>query len=158
MYMIAQSRISVILVTWLTGTATMAAAWPTPGMACGCAAKAPVQYLAPAGCCCCGTDRVGGQQPCCRSGSAVQDSCHTSEPRAEAGPCRCSAPMPEPSPPVAPARPAAEFDDFGPPTLSPAIAFGSVLPPAGHRLFGPFTTQVPAPPIDLTLSLSRLTC
>ncbi|HKB06455.1 MAG TPA: hypothetical protein VKD90_29945 [Gemmataceae bacterium] len=57
-----------------------------------------------------------------------------------------------------PPRPAGDLDELAPLALLTVDAPGSALPPAGHPAFGPLTYLAPTPLIDLTLSLSRLTC
>jgi hypothetical protein len=145
--MILRSGIGLALVTWVTAAATLMAAWRTPGPACACAAPS----AAPRACCCSAPDGQSG----CPKAAAHKSCCqHQSPARTTTGQCGCAAAGPEA--PAAPPRPAADLDELSPLALPPAL--DPALPPAGHPAFGSLALPAPAPPIDLTLSLSRLTC
>jgi hypothetical protein len=143
-YMTLRSGIGLALVAWVTAAATLMAAWRTPGPACACATPAAAHRA-----CCCSAPgpKAEAHKSCCP---------HQAPARAQTGQCGC--PTAGSEPPAVPPRPAADLDELSPFAGLPAEVPDLPLPPAGHPAFGSLAPPEPAPPIDLTLSLARLTC
>jgi hypothetical protein len=149
--MMIRSGIGLALVTWVTAAATLLAAWRTPGPACACTAPAAVQRA-----CCCSAPAQNAEA-CCPKATTAKSCCpHHAPAQTQTGRCGCSTAGHEA--PAVPPRPAADLDELGPFTGLPVEVPDLALPPAGHPAFGSLALPAPAPPIDLTLSLSRLTC
>src|SRR5829696_1021827 len=143
-----RSGLGLVLVTWVTAAATLTAAWRTPGPHCACAAPAAVHPT-----CCCSAPKA---ESCCAKATAHKSCCHPAPAPTQAGRCGCSAPAP--GAPAVPPRPAGDLDELGPLAVASLDAPGSALPHAGHPAYGSLAHPAPPPPIDLTVSLSRLTC
>ena len=90
--------------------------------------------------------------------AAAHKSCCQQQLPAPTPPGRCGCSANAPDAPAVPPRPAADVDELAPLAFLPVEAPGSAVPPAGHPVFGSLAHPAPAPPIDLTISLSRLTC
>jgi hypothetical protein len=149
-YMMMRSGIGLALVTWVTAAATLSAAWRTPGPGCACAAPAATARTT----CCCSLPKAESSCPMAAAGKSCCQ--HQSPAPSRPGGCGCSTAGSDA--PAVPPRPAADGDHLGPHAILALDAPGSALPPAGHPAFGSLAHPAPAPPIDLTLSLSRLTC
>jgi hypothetical protein len=90
--------------------------------------------------------------------AAAHKSCCQKHLPAQTQPGRCGCSASSPDAPAVPPRPAADLDELAPLAIVTADLPGFALPPAGHPVYGSLAHPAPAPPIDLTISLSRLTC
>jgi hypothetical protein len=154
MSMAGRSRNGFRLVSLVAAAATLLAAWLPPGQACACGPVTPINTTvtaaAPAFCPCCGTRPAADQarRPCC---PAPANS-------APATGCACSARSRPANPePAVPPRPTAGDDH--------PVLFAAVFAPPAHGVApaGPPAAELAIhaagpPPIDLIISLSRLTC
>lgn len=161
MGMAQRPRICSRVVILVAVAATLLATWLPPARACACvpATAAAVQggpgaVAAPAGSCLCCRHRPADEadfRSCCRAHD-------TAEPGAN-GSCGCNtSARPDNPEPAVPPRPS-DTDEGGSPTAADAApAYGLLRPPPDGRAAEVVLRRHGLPPIDLVISLSRLTC
>jgi hypothetical protein len=158
MSMARRSHFGFRFISLLAAAATLLAAWLPPGRACACGSVSPnnttaaaITESAPA-CPCCGKRPDEAPRPCCPPPTRPGKPAPSTE-------CDCG-PLSGPanSEPTAPPRPAGSDDGsvvtaapFAPPASWIAVPIGPLTAEVAVHVAGP-------PPIDLVISLSRLTC
>ena len=159
MSMAGRPGIGSRLVILVAVAATLLAAWLPPGWACACSPTVAAGVTEPA-------SEPATTCPCCRHLPADdhdrRSCCATHEPAGdEAGPrdCGCGAPArPDSSPPAAPPRPA-DSDEAGNPTAADVVAdAGYGRPPVTTPAVEAARGRAGPPPVDLIISLLRITC
>jgi hypothetical protein len=139
---------------------TLLATWLPPARACACesATTAAVHggtgaTAAPADSCpCCCNQPDDAIPPCCRAH-------HPAATRDGSGSCGCASPaQPDDAPPAAPPR-SVDPDEVGSPTAADiGTVPASPRPPAATPAVEAARGRAGPPPVDLIISLSRLTC
>ena len=171
MSMVGRSRTGSHLVMLVTVAATLLAAWmplervcacePFPASAYELKVASDVAASSPCRCECCQSNPVtaGNKRSCCLGGHAeLQANGNPSAlPSAGKEHCGCG-PATEPTDPnpSTPPRPAEQ--DETQVSADAVPAYGQIVPDAGPTLALAVTHQSGAPPTDLVISLSRLTC
>jgi hypothetical protein len=150
------------LVILVAVASTLLATWLPPGRACACAATpaAGTTSVAKTG------NKPATPCPCCRNRPADDHSnrscCQTHEPadaELSTGTCGCSSPaQPDSTPPAAPPRPI-DSDEAGNPIAADTTAAAApTRPPVTTPAFEAARGRAGPPPVDLIISLLRITC
>jgi hypothetical protein len=148
------------LVLLVAVASTLLATWLPAVRACPCVAASPASVAdraetapePPRTCPCCG-HQPGGDDvpPCCRDHRAAPEP-------GTCAPCDCKSAPPQTPEPTAPPRPS-DTDEIGGPTATDAVtALEHARPPVTTPAVEAARGRAGPPPVDLIISLSRLTC
>ena len=147
------------LVILVAVAATLLATWLPAGRACACAATVATGVTETA-------NEPANPCPCCRHRPADENShqsCCQSHVPADAefgtGDCGCTSPaQPDSAPPTAPPRPA-DTEEAGSPVVADTTAVSaSTRPPVTTPAVEAARGRIGPPPVDLIISLLRITC